>query len=217
MPFDTTKDFTPVSLLARAPLVLVVAPDLPVRGTQELIALAKSKPGSLSAASSGNGGAGHLTLELFRARTGADIVHVPYKGTQPALVDLMAGRVQLMFDGVTTSKEHIKAGKLRGLMMAGPASPLLPGVPSAADAGLPGFESMGWLGAMFVPAGTPAPIVERLHAEFSWAVNLPEVRERFASLGLEPLANSPEQFSALLQTESQKWAKIIREANIRLD
>ena len=217
MPFDPIKDFVPITLLAKAPIVLVVTPDLPVKNVQELIALAKAKPGQLSAASAGNGGTSHLSVELFKARTGTDIVHIPYKGTQQALVDLIAGRAHLMFDGVITSKQHIESGKLRALMIAGPATPLLPGVPGAAEAGLPDFESIGIVGGILAPAGTPRAIVNRLNAEFQRAVALPEVRDKLLGMGLEPLANSPEQYAQFLQSETAKWGKLIREAKISAD
>jgi len=217
LPFDPMKDLTPVSLMTKAYIVLVVNPEVPAKSVQELIALAKSKPGGLSWASAGNGSTSHLALELLKGQTGIDATHVPYKGTQPALTDVLGGRVPVMFDGVVTSLPHIKAGKLRPLAVASlTRTPLLPDVPTMTEAGVAGFEAVG-LATILAPAGTPAPIVDRLAREIAAILNAPEVRDQLVAMGLEVVASTPAQFAAYNESESRKWGKIIREANIRTE
>jgi tripartite-type tricarboxylate transporter receptor subunit TctC len=215
--YDPVKDLAPVSLMTKAHIVLVVNPELPVRNLQELIALAKAKPGSLSWASAGNGSTSHLAVELFKTTAGVDVVHVPYKGTQPALTDVLGGRVPVMFDGVITSLPHIKAGKLRPIAVASLArSPLLPDVPTMTEAGLPGFEAVG-LATILAPAGTPPEIVNRLAREIAAILRTPEVRDQLVAMGLDVVASTPAEFADYNAAESKKWGKIIRDAKIQAE
>jgi tripartite-type tricarboxylate transporter receptor subunit TctC len=217
LPFDAVKDFTPVSLMTKAHIVLVVNPATPAQNVRELIAFAKSQPGGLSWASAGNGSTSHLALEAFKAETGTPATHVPYKGTQPALTDVLGGRVPVMFDGVVTSLPHIKAGKLRPLAVASlTRSPLLPDVPTMTEAGVPGFETVG-LAAILAPAGTPPAIVDKLSREIAAILRTPEVRDQLVAMGLEVVAGTPTEFAAYIDVESKKWGKLIREAKITVD
>ena len=215
--YDPFKDLTPVTLMTKAHIVLVVNPELPVRNLQELIAFAKAKPGSLSWASAGNGSTSHLALELFKVETGVPATHVPYKGTPPALNDLIGGRVQAMFDGVVTSLPQIKAGKVKPLAVASSTrSPLLPDVPTMTEAGVAGFESVG-LAADLASAGTPPAIVDKLHREIAAVLKMPDVKSQLESMGLEVVANSPAEFAAYIDGESRKWGKLIKDAKITVD
>ena len=215
--WDPLRDLAPVSLVSKAYIVLVAHPDTPAKSLGELIALAKTKPGALAWGSAGNGSTGHLTLELLKTRAGIDVVHVPYKGTQPALTDLLGGRLQAMFDGVVTSLPHIKAGKLRPIAVASlTRSPLLPDVPTVTEAGLPGFEAVG-LATVMAPAGTPAPVVSKISGDIAAVVRLPEVRDALVAMGLEPVGDTPAEFSRYVQSESAKWGKVIRDAKIAVE
>ena len=217
LPFDPVKDFTPVTLLTKAYIVLDVNPEVPVSNVKELIAYAKSKPGGISWASAGNGSTSHLALELFKVETGVPATHVPYKGTPPALNDLIGGRVQAMFDGVVTSLPQIKAGKVKPLAVASSTrSPLLPDVPTMTEAGVAGFESVG-LAAVLAPAGTPPAIVDKLHREIAAVLKMPDVKSQLESMGLEVVANSPAEFAAYIDGESRKWGKLIKDAKITVD
>jgi tripartite-type tricarboxylate transporter receptor subunit TctC len=217
LPFDPVKDFTPVMLMTKAHIVLVVNPDTPAKDLRELLALAKAKPGALSWASAGNGSTSHLAVELLKVNAGIDVVHVPYKGTQPALTDVLGGRVPVMFDGVITSLPHIKSGKLRPIAVASlTRSPLLPDVPTMTEAGLPGFEAVG-LAAILAPAGTPPEIVNKLNREIGAILRTPEVRDQFVAMGLDVVADTPAQFAAYLDSESKKWGKVIKDAKIQAE
>jgi tripartite-type tricarboxylate transporter receptor subunit TctC len=217
LPYDPAKDFAPVSLMTKAHIVLVVNPETPARTLQELLALAKRTPGGLAWASAGNGSTSHLALELLKAQAGIDATHVPYKGTQPALTDVLGGRVPVMFDGVITSLPHVKSGKLRPLAVASlTRSPLLPDVPTMTEAGLPGFEAVG-LATVLAPAGTPQPIVDRLSREIAAILTAPDVRDALVAMGLEVVASTPAQFAAYNEAESRKWGKIIRDAKIQAE
>jgi tripartite-type tricarboxylate transporter receptor subunit TctC len=217
LPFDPMKDLAPVSLMTKAYIVLVVNPDVPARNVQELLALAKAKPGGLSWASAGNGSTSHLALELLKVQAGIDATHVPYKGTQPALTDVLGGRVPVMFDGVITSLPHIRSGKLRPLAVASlTRSPLLPDVPTMTEAGVPGFEAVG-LATVLAPAGTPQPIIDRLSREIAAILTTPDVRDQLVAMGLEVIASTPAQFAAYNEAESRKWGKIIRDAKIQAE
>jgi tripartite-type tricarboxylate transporter receptor subunit TctC len=208
---------TPVTLMTKAYIVLDVNPEVPVQNVKELIAYAKAKPGGVSWASAGNGSTSHLALELFKVETGVPATHVPYKGTPPALNDLMGGRVQVMFDGVITSLPQIKAGKLKPLAVASNTrSPLLPDVPTMAEAGVPGFETVG-LAAILAPAGTPPAIVDRLHREIAAILKMPDVRSQLEGMGLEIVASSPSEFAAYIDVESKKWGKLIKDAKVTVD
>jgi tripartite-type tricarboxylate transporter receptor subunit TctC len=184
---------------------------------QELIALAKAKPGQLSFASSGNGTSIHLSAELFKTMAGVDMLHVPYKGSAPALTDLIGGQVNLMFDNLTSSLSHIKAGKLRALAVtSSKRSPALPDVPTIAEAGLPGFEASSWFG-VFAPAGTPPELIARLNKEIVKALSSAELKERLAGQGAEAVGDSPEQFAAHIKSETAKWAKVVKASGATVD
>ena len=215
--WDPARDLAAVSLVTKAHIVLVAHPDAPAKTVKEIVALAKARPGSLSWASAGNGSTGHLTLELFKAITGVDVVHVPYKGTQPALADVLGGRVPVMFDGVITSLPHIKAGKLRPIAVASlTRSQLLPDVPTMTEAGLPGFEAVG-LATVMAPAGTPAEIVNKVSGDIAAILKQPDVRDQLVGMGLEVVGSSPAEFAAYVRSESEKWGKVIRDANVKAE
>jgi tripartite-type tricarboxylate transporter receptor subunit TctC len=215
--WDPSRDLAPVSLVTKAHIVLVENPDTPAKDLKELIALAKAQKGGLSWASAGNGSTGHLTLELFKTSAGIDATHVPYKGTQPALADLLGGRVPVMFDGVITSLPHIKAGKLRPIAVASLSrSQLLPDVPTMTEAGLPGFEAVG-LATVMAPAGTPPEIVNKISADIAAILKQPEVRDQLVGMGLEVVGSSPAEFDRYVKSESEKWGKVIKAAGIKAE
>lgn len=218
LPFDPIKDFAPVTLLATVPNVLVVPQSLPVNNVKELIALAKSKPGKLNYASSGNGTSIHLSAELFKTMTGTFMTHLPYRGSGPALTDLIAGQADLMFDNLPAAMPHIKSGKLRALAVTtAQPSPALPGVPTVAQAGpVPGFEASSWFGIL-APAGTPRPIVDKLQQTLAKALQSPEMREKLLSQGAEAAGNTPEQFAQFIQSEHVKWAKVVKASGAKVD
>ena len=217
LPYDPVQDFAPVTLVATVPNVLVVNPEVPANSVAELIALAKEKPGELNFASSGNGSSIHLSGELFKAMTGVDIVHVPYKGSGPAVVDLLGGQVQMMFDNLPSSAPQIKAGKLRPLgVTSKERSPTLPDVPTIAEAGVPGYEALSWFGVL-VPAGTRDAIVAKLQNEIAKALADPAMRERFAELGAVPVGGTSAEFADLITAETAKWAKVVQDAGIKLE
>ena len=217
LPFDPVRDFAPVTLISKAHIVLITHPESPAHTLRELIAAAKARPGQINWGSAGNGSTSHLAVELFKVNAGADVVHVPYKGTQPALTDLVGGRIPVMFDGVITSLPHIRAGRVRPLAVASlTRSLLLPEVPTMTEAGLPGFEAVG-LAALMAPAGTPPEVIARLHREVVAVLQTPEVRERLIAMGLEVVGNSPAEFAEYLRSESVKWGNIIRDAKIRAE
>jgi tripartite-type tricarboxylate transporter receptor subunit TctC len=216
LPYDP-RDFAPVSVLAISPSVLVVHPSVPAATLAELIAYAKANPGKLNYASPGNGTPFHLSAELFKAQTGTNIVHVPYKGAAPALVDLLAGQVQLMFDNIPSVLPHIRSGKVRAIVTTGATRlALLPDVPTFAEAGLRNAESVSWF-AIVAPKGTPREIVARLHAEIAKAESNTEVRQRLYELGAEPVGNTPEEAAAHIRAEIAKWAKVIKESGAKVD
>jgi tripartite-type tricarboxylate transporter receptor subunit TctC len=212
LPFDPINDLAPVTLCVNGLSVLVVNPDLPVKTVGELIAYAKANPNKLSFSSAGSGTDTHLAGELFKTMTGTSMVHVPYKGGAPALVDLLAGRVQLAFASVATTITSIQAGKLRAIAMTG-KNPFegLPGVPTIAASGVPGYEINNWYG-IFVPANTPQDIIQRLNAETIKIVQKPEVRAKLVAAGLEPVWNTPKEFSDYVRAETAKWRKIVADS-----
>jgi len=217
MPYDAVKDFDPVVLVAGVPNLLVVHPSVPAKTVAELTALAKSQPGKLNVASSGNGTSIHLAAELYKQMAGVDITHVPYKGSSPAVADLLGGQVQLMFDNMPSSLPHAKAGKLRALAVTSlKRSPALPDVPTMDESGLKGFDATSWFG-LLAPAGTPKDIIAKLNAASVKALATPEMRERLAAQGADPIGNSPEQFSVFIKAEIDKWAKIVRASGARVD
>ena len=215
--WDPLRDLAPVSLVTKAHIVLVTNPETPAKNLKELIELAKSSGGKMNWASAGNGSTGHLALELLKSSAGVDVVHVPYKGTQPALTDVIGGRVPAMFDGVITSLPQIKAGKLRPIAVASlTRSQLLPDVPTMTEAGLPGFEAVG-LATLMAPAGTPPEIVNRISGEIAAIVRMPDVREQLVGMGLEAVGSTPAQFTDYIRIESKKWGKVIRDAKIKAE
>jgi len=215
--YDPLKDFVPISLTADVPLVLVVNPALPVQNVQELIALAKRRPGEITSAASGVGSTGHVATEMFSRRAGIRMLHVQYKGAAPAVVDLLGGHVMLRFDQVTTSLAHIRSGKLRALAVTSHTrSAVLPDVPTMEQAGVNPFHDTTFNGVM-APAGTPREIVERVHAEIARAVATPELRSRFGQQGIELVASrSPEEFAAFLRQQVEEFALLAKQAGIQL-
>ena len=217
MPYDTLKDFQPVVLAATSPNLLVVNPDVPIHSVQELIAAAKAKPRSLSYASTGNGSSNHISMELFKTMAGVDIVHIPYKGSAPAVTDLLGGQVQVMFDNVPNVLQHVKAGKLRALAVTSSMrTPLAPGIPTVAEAGVPGYDLSVWFG-LVAPAATPRDVVQKLNAECLKILAMPDVRERFLAQGVEPVGSTPEQFGEHIRAQMAKWAKVVRDAGVKAE
>ncbi|MBK8063310.1 MAG: tripartite tricarboxylate transporter substrate binding protein [Betaproteobacteria bacterium] len=217
LPFDAVKGFAPISLVGIAPLILTANNNFPAKDAKELIAYAKANPGKISFGSSGVGAAAHLTTELLKQTTGTFMVHIPYKGTGPALQDLMAGNIQILVDVPSTLMPHVRGGKIKALAMfsknrvAGANE-----VPTMAEAGGPALEASTWV-LFLAPAGTPREIVARLSAETTKAVNLPDVKERFGQSGIEPVGNSPEQAAQFLNDEIGKWSKVIKAAGVKAE
>ncbi len=217
LPYDPVKDFVAITLIARVPNMLVVNTAVPAKDVKELIALLKANPNKYSFASSGNGTSQHLSGELFKSMSGTEMQHIPYKGSPPALQDVMGGQVTMTFDNITTAWTLAKAGKLRALAVTtAKRSSIAPDVPTLAESGLPGFEVGSWQG-VFAPAGTPPAIVKRLNAEIVKALNLPDVREKLGGLGAEIVADSPEEFSALVKAEVVKWADVVKKSGAKVD
>ena len=217
LPFDPGRDFNAVSLIAFVDLVLAAHPSLPANNVQELVALAKSRPGTINYASTGPGSTHHLSIELLKLRGGINLVHVPYKGAGQALPDLISGQVQLMQLGIPQTLPHLKSGRVKALGV-GSARRLavLPDVPTVAEQGFPGYEANNsW--CLYAPAGTPKDVIARLHAEVVRIVTLADVRERFAASGLEPVGSTPEQLNARMREDRTRWEKLIREAGIRVE
>jgi len=217
MPIDVLADFVPVTNIAAVPLWLVVNPALPVRSVAEFIAYARANPGRISYASSSSGGATHLAGELFKQMTGTDMVHVPYRGSGPAVQDLIAGNVQAMFDSVPSSAASARDGRLRALAVSTRTriAPF-PDLPTIAEAGVPGYEISTWYG-IWAPARTPPGIINRLQQAVAAAARNPETRARFDALGAEPVADSPEDYARFVRAEFDRWGKLVRDARIKLD
>jgi tripartite-type tricarboxylate transporter receptor subunit TctC len=216
-PFQLLRDFVPVAPVNYSDLVLVVHPSVPVSTLAEFIALAKSKPHVLNYASSGPGTPYHMAGELFKAMAGLDIVHVPYKGSSGARTDILGGQVQMMFDAITTMAPNVRAGKLKALGTTGKTrSPVLPEVPTVAEAGVPGYEATIWLGVM-APVGTPKPVVERLNAEIRRIVNISEVKEAWAKQGAAPMSMSTDEFGQYLRDDIAKWAHVVKISGAKVD
>jgi tripartite-type tricarboxylate transporter receptor subunit TctC len=217
LPYDPVKDFIPVTLIARVPNMLVVNNDVPAKSVAELIVLMKKNPGKYTFASSGNGTSQHLSGELFKSMTGVDMQHIPYKGSPPALQDVMGGSVTMTFDNITTAWPLAKGGKLRALAVTtAKRSPAAPDVPTLAEAGVAGYEIGSWQG-VFAPAGTPPEIVKRLNAEIVRIINLPEVKDKLLILGAEPVGNSSEEFTVFVKAEVVKWGDVVRKSGARVD
>ncbi|MEY2810504.1 MAG: hypothetical protein RLZ66_2015 [Pseudomonadota bacterium] len=217
IPFDALTDFTPITQLAHVPLILVVNNDLPVRSVKELIAYAKANPGKLNFASSGNAAAPHLAGESFKLATGIDMQHVPYKGSSPALTDLIGGQVQLMFDSMPSAMPFVKAGKLRPLAVTTAKRSLaVPDLSTVAEAGVPGYDISTWYG-LWGPKGLSKEVTDKLANEVARILKLPDVKERYAALGAEPVGNSPEEFAAYCKSELLKWAKVVKDSGAKAD
>lgn len=215
LPYDPVKDFAPVTLLATYGNVLVVSPNLPVNNVKQLLELARAKPGEITFGSAGNGASNHLSGELLASMGGVRMQHVPYKGSAPALVDVMAGQTSFMFDILSTSLPQIKAGKVRAIAWSGPTrSPLIPEVPTVAESGLPGYEVVGWFG-LFAPAGTPRDVITRLNAETVKFLKLPETKDKLT--GYDPAPSTPEQFAAIIKADIATWAKVVKDSGAHVD
>jgi len=215
--YDLQRDFLPVTQLASVPFFLATTPAVPARTVQEMIALAKSKPGELNYASSGSGGPSHLAMELLKSMTGADLRHIPYKGGTPALADVLGGQVQFMFFTPIVAQPLFASGRLRALgVSSAKRVAYAPDIPTVAEAGVPGFEASTWFGVM-LPAGSPAVAVKRLHAEFTAALAVPEVRERLLAQGFDLIGSTPEQFGAYVRAELPKWARVVKAVGARVD
>ena len=209
MPYDPVADFEPITQVAVVPNVVVVHPGVPAATLAELVALAKKEPGKLNYASLGNGTAAHLTMEMFKTAAGIDLAHIPYKGSAPAVADLLAGQVQVMVDGLPSALPHVKAGKLRALAVtSAKRSAAAPDLPTIAESGYPGFFADAWSG-LFAPKHTPKPIVDKLAAEVQRILDLPDVRERLASLGAEPVGSTPAEFAGHVRREIDKWSRVV--------
>lgn len=214
LPYDSQKDFAPVTLAATTANLLAVHPSLPVSSVKELIAMAKAKPGSLSYASTGIGSSNHLSMEKFKQMAGVDITHVPYKGSGPAVTDLIGGQVQVMFDNISNVLPHVKSGKLKVLAVTTPArSPLLPEVPTVTESGVPGYEVAVWFG-LAAPAGTPKPVIDKLNDGIVNVLKQPDVKAQFAALGVEAVGSSPEAFAAHIAAQRTMWSKVVRDAGV---
>ncbi len=215
--YDTLRDLKPVTLVAEVPNMLVVHPGVPAKTARDLIALAKAKPGTLNFGSAGKGAPSHLAGEMFKAAAGVDLVHVPYKGAGPAVNDLLAGQIQVMFAPMVAVLPHVKAGRLRALALTSAhRSPAIQDLPTLAESGLPGFAIVSWFG-LFLPVDTAPAVVDRLHQEAAKALKTPEVAERFAKEGAQPVGSSPAEFTAYVQREYALFAKVIKDNNIKAD
>mgnify|MGYP001160520124 CR=1 FL=1 len=216
MPFDPQKDLVPIANVAQLPLLMVVHPGIAAKTVAEFVALAKASPGKINFSGAGYGSAGHLAAELFRARAGIDIVHVNYKGGGQAVQDLLGGQIQMLMTGLTTVEGHLKAGKLRALAFTSARRmPGAPDVPTFSESGYP-VVAYSWYGIL-APAGTPQDIVRKLNADINRILQAPEVRERLTALGTEPTGGTPEQFAETIKADTARWAKVVADANIRID
>jgi len=216
MPYDMVKDFAPITLLATTPNMLVVHNDVPAKNLKDFIALGK-KEGKMTFASSGSGTSIHVSGELFKTMTGIDMVHIPYKGRATAIPDLLGGRVTMMFDNMPSSLQLVREGKLRALgVTSSRRSPAAPDIPTIAESGLAGFEAVSWF-ALFAPANTPKPIIDKLQAEVRKILKTPEVAKRLADAGLEPVGSTPEELAAYQKTEIAKWVKVVKDSGAKAD
>jgi tripartite-type tricarboxylate transporter receptor subunit TctC len=217
LPYDIERDLQPVAIVTTGYMLLAISPKFPVESVRELIDYAKKNPGKLSNASSSNGSPGHVSGELFKSMTGTDIVHIPYKGGAPAIADLIAGNVQLMFESTNSIAPHVKNGRVRALAVTGAKrSTSLPEVPTLAEAGVPGYEVNTWSGVI-APAGLPRPVLVRLNAAVNAAIATPQAKARLAELGNEGGGGTPEEFAALIRRDSAKWAEVVRRSGAKID
>ena len=215
--FDPTTSFAPISLLATAPFLVLVHPSLPAKSLKELIALAKAKPGELNYGSAGSGTPLHIAGEMLKTAAGVQLVHVPYKGPAPAVIDLLSGRIQVMVEQLYPVAQHIQSGKIRPLAVAGAKRhPQLPDLPTAAEAGLPGYEVIAWMG-LVAPRGTPSEVVRRLNAVLVKALQTKEVRDGLYNQGLQPAGNSPEEFAAFIASEAARWSRAVKTSGAKVD
>ena len=215
--YDPVRDFAPVTLIANATVLLAVHPSVPARNVRELVALAKKQPNALSFASSGNGGISHLIGEHFKSVAGIQMLHVPYKGDTPALVDLASGQVHLMFGTAVSFLPYVKSRRLNALAVTNPRrSPIVPEIPTVAESGLPGFEALQWFGVL-APSGTAREVVAKLNGDIVKTLRLPDVRERMVGLGAEVVGSSPEQFASFQKADAAKWAKVVKESGAKID
>src|SRR6266851_1460180 len=215
LPYDPVKDFSPIILLTKLPLIMAVNAALPAESVKEVIALAKARPGELSFASAGSGGAPHLAGELFKSLTGTELLHVPYRGSGPAVIDLVAGRIAIMFDATPSLLPFVTAGKLRPLAAASPQRHrLLPDVPSFAELGYAGMDIALWYGVV-APAGTPQPIVQRLNAALAKILNIPDIRRSLTDQGADVQGGTPEEYDAFMREESSRWGAVVKQAGIK--
>ena len=215
--YDATRDFVAITQVAGISNVLVVHPSVTAQTLRDLVALAKDKPGQLNYASAGAGSSPHMSMELLKHMAGIDLQHIPFKGTGPAMIEVLSGRIAALFSNLLTAKPLIEAGKLRALAVSGPKRvAAMPDVPTVAEAGVPGYSALQWYG-LLAPAGTPGEIVAKLASAVAQTLRVPEVRERLAQDGAEPIGNSPAEFSVLVKSELEKWAAIARAANIRAE
>jgi tripartite-type tricarboxylate transporter receptor subunit TctC len=215
--YDPIKDFAPITTLANAPVVIIVAATAPPRTLRELIDLAKAQPGALKFGSAGTGHFVHVAGEMFKDAARVDLLHVPYKGIGPALIDLLADRIDVMFDAFAAYEPHLQSGKLRALAVANPSRlARLPDVPTTAEAGLPGYALASWFG-LAAPAGTPAQAIERVNDQALKAIAAPDVREQMGKLGLEPGGSTPQQYATMIGEELARWRAVVKAAGIRLE
>jgi tripartite-type tricarboxylate transporter receptor subunit TctC len=217
LPYNSEKDFAPVSLSATAPVIMIVHPSVPVRTVKELVSLARAQPGALNFASGGPGSSTHLGVELLKYVAKIDLVHIPYKGTGPAVADVLAGQVTMMFAGISSVKQHVEAGRLRAIAVTGEKrSSAMPNVPTFGEAGMKQVDASSYWGAL-APARTAPDVVTRLSTTMAQVLKTPDVRDKLVELGFDPIGGSPSEFGALLSKETDKWAKVIRAAGVKLD
>ncbi len=217
LPYDSVRDFAPVTLLASAPGILVVHPSVPAKSARELIALAKTRPGQLNYASAGNGTPPHLAAELFKTMAGVNFIHIPYKGNTPAFIDLISGQVSLSFPTLPSALPHVRSGKLRALAVTSKErSRIVPGMPTISESGLSGYDASSWYG-LLAPAGTPHAIVGRLQQEIAKLMQSAEVRERLQNQGLDPVGSTPEEFARTIRSEIAKWEKVVQASGARVE
>ena len=217
LPYNIEKDFQPIALIARGHLLLAISPKLPIHSVKELVDYAKQNPGKLTNASSSNGSPGHVGGELFKYMTGTEIVHVPYRGGAPAITDLIAGHVDLMFESLQSIAPFARDGKVRALGVSGAArSPAFPELPTIAEAGVPGYLAPTWTGVI-APAGVPPPIVDKLNAAINKALTSQAFKEKFAKIGDEPAGGTPEEFTATIKADSAKWSDVVQRSGAKLD
>ena len=217
MPFDPVKDFAPISRVATVPNLLVAHPSQPYKTVKELIAYAKANPGKVTFGSPGSGASPHVSGELFKSMTGTDLLHVPYKGSAPAMTDLLGGQINIMFDNMPSAIQHVRSGKLRPIAVTtAKRSPEMPDIPTIAEAGVPGYEAMSWFG-LFAPAATPKPVLDRLNAALVKVLNQPDVKKKIAEQGGDVVAETPEQFAAFIKAETAKWGKVVKDSGATVD